>query len=79
MFIASSYQCPVLVFIYFYSGKEQDKGTIRGLSLIATTTYFKGINDMIASSSGGQGKGMLWHRKGETTSEKSDIQTAVQG
>jgi ABC-type multidrug transport system ATPase subunit len=71
--------CPVLVFLYFYSGNEKDEGIIRGLSLIATAPFFKGIGDMIWASSGGRGKGMLWKRNGETTSTRADIETAVSG
>ena len=66
---------PLLVFFFFYSGKEKDRPIIEGVALVATAPYYKGITDMITSSSGGGAYGMLWDRPGKTNAGKSDIDT----
>lgn len=58
--------------LYFSSDKSSYHPIVEGISLIISAPYYKGMNDMITSSSGGTGEGMLWNRK-HPTDTKSDI------
>lgn len=72
---------PILVIFYFYSGKEADIEIAKGLSLISSAPFFKGVGDLIRASSGGAGKGMQWELgEGEVPGTRvSDIEYAFPG
>jgi hypothetical protein len=72
---------PILVVFFFYSGKASDTRVAKGLSLISSAPFFKGVGDLIRASSGGAGKGMQWSLPaGEVAGAKvSDVSYAFQG
>ena len=78
-FIVTIIACPILVRIYFGNGADNKVDLIWGLSLISPTAFFKGVDDLIAASSGGRNKGMLWKQDKKPTATSPDIDYAIAG
>ena len=78
-FVLTFLATPILVAIYFYNGAENREDIIKGLSLISSAPFYKGVNDLVRASSGGKNKGMEWDQENKPTQTAPDIGFALEG